>query len=112
MLAFRMGIILRLIVNAIVILILSVIMPGVSISGFGTALIVAIVLGLINSFLKPVLILLTLSINILTLGLFTLVINALLILLVSSIVPGFNVSGFGWALLFGIVLSIISSALP
>ena len=107
-----MGILLRLIVNAIVILILAAIMPGVSISGFGTALIVAIVLGLINAFLKPVLILLILPINILTLGLFTLVINALLILLVSSIVPGFNVSSFGWALLFGIVLSIISSALP
>lgn len=107
-----MGIILKLIVNAVVILILSAVLPGVTVSGFGTALIVALVIGLVNAVLRPILNFIALPVNILTLGLFSLVINALLILLVSSIVPGFDVAGFWWALIFGILLSIVVSIMP
>jgi len=82
-------------------------LPGVTLSGFGAALLAALVLGLLNVFIKPILLLLTLPINILTLGLFTLVINALVIMVVSAIVPGFHVSGFWYALLFSVVLSIV-----
>jgi putative membrane protein len=86
-------------------------LPGIRLSGFGAALMTAVVLGLINVILKPIFILLTLPINILTLGLFTLVINTLLIMLTSAIVPGFQISNFWWALLFGIILSLIQSIL-
>jgi len=85
----------------------SYILPGVSVSGFWWALITALALGLVNTFIKPILIFLTLPINILTLGLFTLVINALLILLVSAIIPGFGVANFWWAFLFSIVIVIL-----
>lgn len=86
-------------------------LPGVHIAGFTTALVAALVLGIINAVLKPILVFLTLPINILTLGLFTLVINALLIMLATFIVPGFVVDGFGWALLFSILLSVINAFL-
>lgn len=83
-------------------------LPGVSLSGFFPALVAAVVIGLINTFIKPVLIILTLPINILTLGLLTLVINALLIMLASALVPGFKVANFGWAILFSIVLFFVN----
>jgi putative membrane protein len=83
-------------------------LPGVLLTGFVSALIVSLVLGLVNAFIKPFLVLITLPINILTLGLFTLVINALLIMLVSYLVPGFKVDGFWWALIFSVTLSITS----
>jgi putative membrane protein len=82
--------------------------PGVTVDGLKTAMILAVVLGLINLIIKPILILVTLPVNILTLGLFTFVINALLIMLASSIVKGFEVDGFLTALLFGVVLSVFS----
>lgn len=82
--------------------------PGVTVSPLG-AIILAVVLGIINVFIKPVLFLLTLPINILTLGIFSLVINALLILLASAIVPGFSVSGFWSAFFFSIVLALVSA---
>ena len=74
---------------------------------FFAAFIAAFVLGLINVFIKPILIILTLPINILTLGLFTFIINALLVMLASAIVPGFQVNGFLSALLFSIIISVI-----
>lgn len=101
----------NLLVSAIAVIISAYILPGVKVDGFLTALIVAVVLGAINMFIKPILILLTLPLNILTLGLFTFVINALLVLLVSNLVPGFKVAGFFPALLFSLVLSIVSSFL-
>lgn len=104
-----MKILINWIVSAMVIFIIAYILPGVHISSFVSALAVALVLGIINAFLKPVLFILTLPITILTLGLFTLVINALLILLASAIVPGFVVDGFLWALVFGIILSIANA---
>lgn len=85
------------------------IVPGVRVADFTTSLVVALVLGIINAFLKPILLILTLPINLLSLGLFTFVINALLILLVSKIVPGFVVDGFITALVFGVILSIANT---
>ena len=101
----------NLIVNGLAVLISSYILPGVKVDGYFTALVVAVVLGLVNSLLKPLLILITLPITILSLGLFTFVINAFLILLVSALVPGFKVDSFWWALLFSLVLSLINSFL-
>lgn len=106
-----MGILINWLVSGLAILATSYLLSGVHIEGFSTALIVAVVLGIVNAFLKPILVILTLPINILTLGLFTLVINAILVLLVSSLVPGFKVSGFLWALLFSLVLSVVNSIL-
>lgn len=97
------------IVGAIVIFSIAYVLPGVHVANFTAALIVALALGVINAIIKPVLIILTLPITILTLGLFALVLNALLILLVSAIVPGFVVDGFLWALVFGVVLSIVNA---
>jgi len=97
--------------SAVAIAIASYVLPGVFVDSFVIALVLAVVLGAINAILKPILIFLTLPINILTLGLFTLVINAMLVLLASSIVPGFWVSSFWWAMLFAITLSIVNWAL-
>lgn len=103
-----MNIVLQWFLLTIAIIIAAYILPGVSVSSFLAALVTAVVLALINAIIRPVLFLLTLPINIFTLGLFSLVINALLIMLTSIIVPGFEVAGFGWALLFGIALSFLN----
>jgi putative membrane protein len=81
--------------------------PGITVNGFFSALLVALFLGIVNTLIRPLLILITLPITILTLGLFTFVINAVLVLLVSSVIHGFEVRGFWTAMLFSIVLSII-----
>ncbi len=104
-----MNILVSLIINAIVIFVTANILPGVHIADFQTALIAAVVLGVINTLLKPILMFLTLPITILTLGLFTLIINGLLVLLATHIVPGFRVDGFLWAIIFSIVVSIINA---
>src|SRR5690606_38739735 len=85
----------------------SYVIPGVSVDSFMTALVVAVVLGIINIFIKPVLLVLTLPITIITLGIFAIVLNALLIMLTAYLVPGFNINGFFAALLFTILLSIV-----
>ncbi len=89
----------------------SYILPGVSVGSILSAFVISLVLGAINLTLRPLLILLTLPISVLSLGIFVLVINALLVLLTARIVPSFQVDGFGWAFLFAIILSIISSLL-
>ena len=94
-------------IAALAIGIASYIVPCVSVTLVG-ALIAAIVLGALNLFIRPILLLLTLPINIITLGLFSLVINACLVLLASYVVPGFYVSGFWTALLFALVLAIVN----
>ena len=86
-------------------------LPGVVLTGFAAALVTALVLGIINAFLKPLIIIFTLPLNILTLGLLTFVINAILVLLTSVIVPGFSVINFWWALLFSLVLSLVNAGL-
>jgi putative membrane protein len=106
-----MSFLIQWVVSGAAIIITAYLLPGVAVEGFLAALVTALILGLINAIIRPVLILLTLPLNILTLGLFTLVINALLIMLAATIVPGFAVQGFWWALLFGIVLAIVNFAL-
>ena len=106
-----MSLLLNWLLSALAVLVASYVLPGVHVSGLFAALVVVIVLGLINLVVKPLLLLLTLPVNILTLGLFTFVINALLILLASKIVEGFAVDGFGWALLFSVVLSLVNAVL-
>jgi putative membrane protein len=98
-------------IRALAIVITAYLLPGVRLAGFFAALVTALVLGLVNTFIKPLLLILTLPLNILTLGLLTFVINALLIMLTSAIVPGFQVAGFWWALLFSLVLAIINYVL-
>ncbi len=93
-----MKLILRLIINALFLLIAPLIFSGVVVSGWWAAIITALILGIVNAVIRPLLIILTLPINILTLGLFTLVINGLLVLLVSSIVKGFFVGGLWTAI--------------
>ena len=103
-----MGFLLKWLINAVAIIITAYLLPGVKVTGLLAALVTALVLGLVNVLIRPLLLLLTLPLNILTLGLFTFVINALVIMLVAAIVPGFSVRGFWWALLFSLVLSIIN----
>lgn len=101
----------NLLLSGIAVIITAYLLPGVHVQNFITALVVAVVLGIITAILKPILLLLTLPINILTLGLFTFVINGVVILLVTAIVPGFHVDGFLWAILFSLVLSLVNWAI-
>jgi putative membrane protein len=105
------GILIILLLNSIAVYVTSAILPGVKLENFMTALVVAVVLGLINTFIRPIVLLLTLPINILTLGLFTFVIMGFLTLVVTWIVPGFEVANFWWAMLFALVLAIINTFL-
>lgn len=103
-----MRILLTWIINAVALLGVALLMPSISVSNFGAALIAALVLGLVNTLIRPVLVFLTLPVTLLSLGLFILVINGLLFWFVGSFVPGFFVSGF-WSGFFGaIVYSVIS----
>jgi putative membrane protein len=98
----------HLIFSAVAIMIAASIVPGVVLPNFLVALLVALVLGVINTIIRPIITILTLPINILTLGLFSIITNALLILLAASIVPRFQIQGFIPAILFGIVLSLVN----
>ena len=94
--------IIRLLLNGLAVVLSAYILPGVEIAGgYGTALLVALILALVNVIVKPILVILTIPITILTLGLFLLVINAALILFVDNLVSGFTVDGFWWALAAG-----------
>ncbi len=106
-----MTLLFRWLIMAVSIMITAHLIPGVTVSGFFASLGIAFFLGIVNILIRPILILVTLPINILTLGLFTFVINALLILLVSAVVKGFGVSGFWAAMLFSIILSLINYVL-
>lgn len=104
-----MKFILRLLINSVLVFLLPYVLHGIHVDSFLTAVIVAVAIAFINTVIKPLILLLTLPITILTLGLFALVINGILILLVSWIVPGFHVDGLLWAVAFSVLLSIISS---
>ncbi|WP_369766131.1 phage holin family protein [Flavobacterium sp. WC2429] len=104
-----MKLLFRILITSVLVLLLSHFMTGVHVAGFTIALIVAVVLGLLNIFVKPILVILTLPITFITLGLFLLVINALIILLCDNIVGGFSVDSFFTALLFSIILSVSQS---
>ena len=104
-----MNFVIRFLLNGLAVVATAYILDGVSVTGYGTALIVALVLSAANAVVKPILIVLTIPITILTLGLFLLVINALIIQLVDYLVTGFEVEGFWWALVFSLILSIFNS---
>jgi putative membrane protein len=108
-----MKFIIQLVISTLAVLIASYILPGVSIdnNSFFTALMVAAVLSFLNAVVKPIMIILTIPVTIISFGLFLLVINALIILLAAKLVDGFHVNGFWWALLFSFILSIITSIL-
>jgi putative membrane protein len=101
--------IIRFLLNGLAVVLTAYLLPGVDLTDYWTALIVALVLSIANIFVKPILIVLTIPITILTLGLFLLVINALIILMTDYLVDGFDVNGFWWALLFSLILSIFNS---
>ncbi len=104
-----MKFLLRILLTAVAVVFLANFLPGVEVVGYWTAIVVALVLALLNLIVKPVLVLLTLPVTIITLGLFLIVINAIIILLVDAFVGGFQVSGFWIAVLFSLCLSIIQS---
>jgi len=106
-----MNIILRILLTALAVIILEYFLPGVSVDSYGTAIWVAISLGILNAFVKPILVIFTLPATFLTMGLFLFVINAIIIMLAGNFVDGFIVSGFWYALLFSILLSFLQSIL-
>ncbi|GAB1577111.1 MULTISPECIES: phage holin family protein [Bordetella] len=106
-----MTLILVWLLNAVALLAVAYLLPGITVASFGSALVAALVLGLLNMLVKPVLVLLTLPITIVTLGLFLIVLNALLFWLAGSILRGFQVNGFWWAVAGAILYSIISGLL-
>ena len=106
-----MNILMRIFVTSIIAFGLSYVLDGIKFDSFWSAIIVAVVLAILNAIIKPILILLTLPITLVTFGLFLFVINALIILLADKLVSGFSVDGFWWALLFSLLLSLVSSLL-
>lgn len=106
-----MGFIIKILLTGVAAMVAAYILPGVTIDGFLTAIILALVLAVLNAIVRPILIFLTIPVTILTLGLFLLVINALIILLADALVAGFDVTGFFAALLFSLVLSVIVAIL-
>ncbi|MBV7269431.1 phage holin family protein [Winogradskyella luteola] len=106
-----MNTIIKLLLNAVAVFVLAEILNGVYVDNYVTSLIVAVVLSILNVLVKPVLVILTLPVTILTLGLFLFVINALIILLVDKLIDGFSVDGIWTAILFSILLSILQSLL-
>ena len=107
----KMKTFLKILFTALAVVVLATVLPGVSVSGSLSAIIVAVVIALLNMFVKPLLIFFTLPATIVTFGLFLFVINAIIILLADKLVDGFAVSGFFAALLFSILLSIFRSVL-
>lgn len=103
-----MTILLAIIINTLAVFVTGYILPGIHLTSFWTAVVVSIVLGIVNAILRPIIFILTLPINILTLGLFSFVIMGLLVYLVSAIVPGFTVNNFGWAILFALIVALIN----
>lgn len=107
-----MEFVLRTIVTTLAILLTAEFLPGIVVDSFTAALIAAFLLGLVNAIIKPILVILTLPITILTLGLFYFIINAFLFKLVASLVSGFEVQTFGAAILGSIIVSIINALIP
>lgn len=99
----------KLLLNAAALIIAAYLLPGVEVDNFYSAVIVAIVLAILNAFIKPLLIIVTIPITILTLGLFLFCINAIILLLADKLVDGFDVNGLWWALLLSLVMSILNS---
>jgi len=106
-----MKLIIRILLSALAVVVLAKVLPNVSVDSYMTAILVAIVLSLLNFIVKPILVILTLPVTILTLGLFLLIVNAIIILLADYLIAGFNVDGIWWALLFSLLLSLLQSLL-
>ena len=106
-----MKVLIRLLATAAIAFILAQILPGVHVTGYGTAIWFAIVLGLLNVFLKPLLIIFTLPLTLITFGLFLFIINTITVLLASHWVNGFEIDSFGRGLLFSLLLTISTSLL-
>ena len=106
-----MGFLIRILVIAAVSFGLAHVLRGIHIDTFWTAIVFAVVLAILNMFVRPLIILLTLPVTILTLGLFLFVINAVVVLLASRFVDGIRIAGFGWALLFSLILSLVTAVL-
>ncbi|MEX2513027.1 MAG: phage holin family protein [Cyclobacteriaceae bacterium] len=106
-----LNILLQLVVAGAVIIFTAYILPGIAVDDFITGIIIAALLALLNITIKPILIFLTIPITLVTLGLFLLVINALLVMIAANIVTGFTVDNFWWALLFSLILSLVNSIL-
>lgn len=106
-----MNLIFKILLSALAVLAIAYILPGVEVNDYITAIWVAVVVGLLFSILKPILVILTLPVTILTLGLFLFVINAALILVADHFIDGFNIAGFWTALLFSILLTLFESVL-
>ena len=111
-----MRLLLLWILNAVALLAVTYLLPSIQVSGFGTALVAALVLGFINTLVRPVLTLLTLPITVLTLGIFYLVLNGFLFWLASALLPGFHVEGFVsamvGAILYGVIAWALSALIP
>ncbi len=103
-----MGVLIHLVLETVAVFVAANVLSGVIVDSWMTALVVAVVLGIVNMFIKPIINILALPINLLTLGLFSIIVNGLLILLVASLVPGFQVAGILWAIIFSLVLSLIN----
>lgn len=106
-----MNFLLRIVITAVVAFALSYILPGIHIDTFWTAIKISLVLAIFNFLLKPILVILTLPITIVTFGLFLFIINALIVWFVGHLVGGFRIDGFLWALLFSLLLSLLTSIL-
>jgi putative membrane protein len=100
-----------ILINSVAVFIASYLLEGVKVRSFFTAILVAIVLALINTFIRPIILFLTLPLTILTLGLFVLVINALILMLIDRLLDGFEIRNFWWAVGFSIVLSLLNTLL-
>jgi putative membrane protein len=106
-----MTILVRMAINAVALLVVSYTLDGVHVTGFGAAMVAALVLGVVNVTLRPILLVLTIPVNVMTLGLFTFVVNAVMLWIVAKVVSGFDIFGFGQALLAALLLSVVSSVL-
>lgn len=106
-----MNFIIRLLVTAAVAYGLAYLLKGIHMDSYWTALVFALVLGIVNLIVRPLLVILTIPLTIITLGLFLFVINALMVLLAAKVVSGVSIDGFWWALLFSLLLSVVSSLL-
>jgi putative membrane protein len=106
---FTMNLLLRFLLNGLAVLATAYLLPNVTVTDYQTALLTALALSIANVIIKPLLIIFTIPITVMTLGLFLLVINAIIILLVEHFIPGFSVNGFWWALAFSLIMSVFNS---
>lgn len=106
-----MNVLAKILINTIAVLVVSYILPGIEISSFFNALVVAVVLALLNLLVKPVLVILTLPLTIVTLGIFLLILNGLIVMLAGALVDGFYVGGLFWAIIFSLLVSLVNAIL-